>query len=93
MLESIPLIVAPWLIGMQTDGKKEVDKQKNRQHSQKALIPTHVKQLRTTAPKDMRAAKLQRAKRRAEAKKKSIRQKTKDATSTERQKWIGASND
>ena len=31
-------------------------------------IPTHVKQLRTTAPRDMRAAKNLRAKKRAEGK-------------------------
>ena len=31
-------------------------------------IPTHIKQLRTTAPKDMKAAKEQRTKGRAEAK-------------------------
>ena len=33
-----------------------------------SLIPTHIKQLRTTAPKDMRAAKEQRSRGRAEAK-------------------------
>ena len=32
------------------------------------MIPTHIKQLRTTAPKDMKAAKEQRTKGRAEAK-------------------------
>ena len=41
------------------------------------LVPTHIKQLKTTAPKDMKAVKEARVKRRAEAK---VRRKSKMAT-------------
>lgn len=39
------------------------------------IIPTHIKQLRTTAPKDMKAAKEQRVAGRAAAKKKQKEKK------------------
>ncbi|KZT05842.1 uncharacterized protein LAESUDRAFT_714554 [Laetiporus sulphureus 93-53] len=54
LLEKIPLITAPWLSHLLTP---QVD----------SLVPTHIKQLHTTAPKDMRAAKQKRAKSRAAA--------------------------
>lgn len=46
-----------------------------------SLIPTHIKQLRTTAPKDMRAAKERRSRGRAEAK---ARKKAKQKAPEER---------
>lgn len=52
LLDSVPVLTAPWL----RPGVKQ------------ALIPPHIKQLKTTAPKDMRAAKEVRTKRRAAAK-------------------------
>lgn len=57
MLQSVPVISAPWLVPPVQP------------NSPKCLIPTHIKQLRTTAPKDMKSAKEQRAKARVAAKK------------------------
>ncbi|TBU63686.1 hypothetical protein BD310DRAFT_915715 [Dichomitus squalens] len=55
LLENVPLPVAPWLSVPNTG-------------SPVMLIPTHIKQLRTSAPKDMKAAKEKRSKERAAAK-------------------------
>ncbi|EIW64352.1 uncharacterized protein TRAVEDRAFT_110159 [Trametes versicolor FP-101664 SS1] len=55
MLQNIPLLVAPWL-----ESRPSVPSM--------TLVPTHIKQLRTTAPKDMRNAKEHRARGRAAAK-------------------------
>lgn len=57
MLQPVPVISAPWLMPPVQPS------------SPKCLIPTHIKQLRTTAPKDMKSAKEQRAKARVAAKK------------------------
>lgn len=57
MLQSVPVISAPWLVPPVQP------------NSSKCLIPTHIKQLRTTAPKDMKSAKEHRAKARVAAKK------------------------
>ncbi|KAG2068938.1 hypothetical protein BDR04DRAFT_1157337 [Suillus decipiens] len=57
MLHSVPVISAPWLVPPVQP------------NSPKCLIPTHIKQLRTTAPKDMKSAKEQRVKARVAAKK------------------------
>ncbi|GJE99639.1 hypothetical protein PsYK624_159100 [Phanerochaete sordida] len=54
LLESIPVVTAPWLCPTPA--------------ARAELVPTHIKQLKTTAPKDMRAAKELRAKGRAETK-------------------------
>ncbi|KAA1467962.1 hypothetical protein DENSPDRAFT_833134 [Dentipellis sp. KUC8613] len=56
-LNSVPVLNASWLLrpGVTTSGRSELE-------------PTHIKQLRTTTPKDMRAAKEERLRRRAEAK-------------------------
>lgn len=72
LLESVPLVVAPWLattplrtqVAYSADGPPP----KQLRTGETSLVPTHIKQLRTTAPKDMRAAKELRAKGRAEAK-------------------------
>ncbi|KAF8560059.1 hypothetical protein OG21DRAFT_1401010 [Imleria badia] len=56
ILDSIPLVSAPWLCPSDTQDTSQ-------------LVPTHIKQLRTTAPKDMKAAREQRSKARAAAKK------------------------
>ncbi|KAF7339330.1 Ribonucleases p mrp protein subunit pop3 kDa subunit [Mycena sanguinolenta] len=63
ILDSIPTITAPWLTSLAASATPVLQQ----------LIPTHVKQLRTTAPKDMKMAKLLRAegKAAAKAKKKS----------------------
>ena len=66
-------VVAPWLVGIAdlpmsnaSNSKSTLPRLANVLRGR--LEPTHVKQLRTTAPKDMRAAKTLRAKGRAEAK-------------------------
>ena len=53
LLDKVPIVTAPWL--SQADTKH-------------TFIPTHIKQLRTTAPRDMKAAKEKRSKEKAEAK-------------------------
>ncbi|KAH9951032.1 hypothetical protein B0H21DRAFT_415059 [Amylocystis lapponica] len=55
LLESVPMINASWLTP-------------ERGEDRKSLVPTHIKLLRTTAPKDMKAAKEKRARGRAAAK-------------------------
>ncbi|OJT15798.1 hypothetical protein TRAPUB_3904 [Trametes pubescens] len=55
MLQNITLLVAPWLASRPSVPSM-------------TLVPTHIKQLRTTAPKDMRNAKEQRARGRPAAK-------------------------
>lgn len=65
MLQSVPVISAPWLVPPVQP------------NSPKCLIPTHIKQLRTTAPKDMKSAKEQRAKARVAAKKNGAKPKPK----------------
>ncbi|KAJ7751328.1 hypothetical protein DFH07DRAFT_534169 [Mycena maculata] len=47
ILDSVPTLTAPWLTSLAPSAKPV----------QQSLIPTHVKQLRTTAPKDMKVAK------------------------------------
>jgi hypothetical protein len=51
-LDKVPIVTAPWLSQADTSY---------------TLIPTHIKQLRTTAPKDMKAAKESRNKERVQA--------------------------
>ncbi|KAG2154201.1 uncharacterized protein EDB93DRAFT_1239571 [Suillus bovinus] len=65
MLQSVPVISAPWLVPPA------------QHNSPKCLIPTHIKQLRTTAPKDMKSAKEQRAKARVAAKKNGAKRRPK----------------
>ncbi|OCH94751.1 hypothetical protein OBBRIDRAFT_722113 [Obba rivulosa] len=55
LLDNVPRLSASWLLP-QTEATRPT------------LIPTHIKQLRTTAPKDMKAAKEQRSQKRADAK-------------------------
>ncbi|KAI6031475.1 hypothetical protein BKA83DRAFT_671361 [Pisolithus microcarpus] len=57
ILDSVPDLVAPWLSSPET--------------SQQQFIPTHIKQLRTSIPKDIKAAKEQRLRARKEAKSKT----------------------
>jgi len=59
LLDKVPVLTAPWLSQIETS---------------RSLIPTHVKLLRTTAPKDMKAAKGLRREGRAKAKAKERRQ-------------------
>ena len=54
MLEPIPILAASWL---------------SNATPVRTLIPTHIKQLRTSAPKDMKAAKEARNREKAEVKK------------------------
>ncbi|KAG1761118.1 hypothetical protein EDD22DRAFT_954356 [Suillus occidentalis] len=65
MLQSVPVISAPWLVPPVQP------------NNPKCLIPTHIKQLRTTAPKDMKSAKEQRTKARVAAKKRGTKTKIK----------------
>ncbi|KAJ7492462.1 hypothetical protein FB451DRAFT_1218376 [Mycena latifolia] len=51
ILDAVPTLTAPWLTSLAPSAEP----------IQQNLIPTHVKQLRTTAPKDMKMAKLLRA--------------------------------
>jgi ribonuclease P/MRP protein subunit POP3 len=53
LLDKVPVLTAPWLSQIETS---------------RSLVPTHVKLLKTTAPKDMRAAKELRREGRAKAK-------------------------
>ena len=66
LLDKVPVLTAPWLSQIETS---------------RSLIPTHVKLLRTTAPKDMKAAKELRREERAKTKErrqvKTEKQKTK----------------
>ncbi|KAI1789751.1 hypothetical protein LXA43DRAFT_1019482 [Ganoderma leucocontextum] len=55
LLQKIPLLSAPWLSSAAT-------------RTPARLVPTHIKQLRTSAPKDMKAAKEKRSKERTAAK-------------------------
>ncbi|KAL0573958.1 RNase P and RNase MRP subunit [Marasmius crinis-equi] len=61
--DNIPIVSAPWLAPPLSN-------------QQKQLVPTHIKQLRTTAPKDMKVAKEQRAAGRKEAKERKKQEKT-----------------
>ncbi|KAJ7446488.1 hypothetical protein B0H11DRAFT_1824179 [Mycena galericulata] len=58
ILDSVPTLAAPWLTSLDASAKPVPQN----------LIPTHVKQLRTTAPKDMKVAKQIRADGKAAAK-------------------------
>jgi len=62
LLDSVPVLRASWLSQPEHTSKSAPG------DVGALLIPTHIKQLRTTVPKDMRAAKEQRTKARAEAK-------------------------
>lgn len=57
MLGSIPILSASWL-----------NTPEPAQSNKPTLVPTHIKQLRTTAPKDMKAAKERRNRQRGLAK-------------------------
>ena len=56
-MESVPILSASWL--------SPPSSSQSHGHS---LVPTHIKQLRTTAPKDMKAAKEKRSRERTLAK-------------------------
>ncbi|KAJ7103361.1 hypothetical protein B0H15DRAFT_209375 [Mycena belliarum] len=64
IMDAVPTLTAPWLSSLAPSATPV----------QRELIPTHVKQLRTTAPKDMKMAKLLRAEGKAAAK---VRKKSK----------------
>jgi len=64
LLESVPTVTASWL------SRPEI-------RPGNGLVPTHIKQLRTSAPKDMKAAKERRAKDRAAAKERRKKKKAK----------------
>ncbi|KAJ7706012.1 hypothetical protein B0H17DRAFT_1125818 [Mycena rosella] len=58
ILDAVPTLTAPWLTSLAPSAKPV----------QQQLIPTHVKQLRTTAPKDIKMAKVLRTEGKAAAK-------------------------
>jgi ribonuclease P/MRP protein subunit POP3 len=60
LLGSIPVLRASWLL--------QPEHASNSNPGGQPLVPTHIKQLRTTVPKDMKASKEQRTHGRAEAK-------------------------
>jgi len=62
LLDSVPVLRAAWL------SQPEHTSNSNPGELGALLVPTHIKQLSTTVPKDMKAAKDQRANSRAEAK-------------------------
>ena len=62
LMDSVPVLRAAWL------SQPEHTSNSNPGGEGALLVPTHIKQLSTTVPKDMKAAKEQRAKGRAEAK-------------------------
>ncbi len=57
ILEAVPVISAPWFVPQSYASDKQI-------------VPTHIKQVRTSAPRDMKAAKEERAAGRAAAKQK-----------------------
>ncbi|KAH9486497.1 hypothetical protein JR316_0000562 [Psilocybe cubensis] len=57
MLESVPTLTASWL---------------SQPNASTSLIPTHIKHVRTTAPRDMKAAKDLRVQQKLDAKKKKL---------------------
>ncbi|KAK0465585.1 uncharacterized protein EV420DRAFT_1515033 [Desarmillaria tabescens] len=57
ILEAVPVIAAPWLVPQSNASDKQI-------------VPTHIKQVRTSAPRDMKAAKAKRVAGRAAAKQK-----------------------
>lgn len=59
MLEPVPILAASWL---------------TQSNLTPSLIPTHIKHLRTTAPKDMKEAKEARMQGKATAKKRKLAQ-------------------
>ncbi|TDL28039.1 hypothetical protein BD410DRAFT_341136 [Rickenella mellea] len=73
LLQSVSSVVAPWLTsttGPSTNQERQSISSAMPTYTPKTLISSHVKQLRTTTPKDMRAAKEIRVKGRSEAKRK-----------------------
>ncbi|KAF8331401.1 uncharacterized protein EI90DRAFT_3057834 [Cantharellus anzutake] len=75
----LPILSAPWLVSPERLGTKGPktpglsDEARLHGSPSAPLLPTCIKQIRTTAPKDMRAAKEARIRGRAEAKAKRIR--------------------
>ena len=69
LLDSVPVLRAAWL------SQPERASDSNPGESGSSLVPTHIKQLRTTVPKDMKAAKAQRAEGRAGAKRRKKERK------------------
>ena len=70
-MSSVPHVRAPWLVGLEGNPRElqsRADTSRVAHRSKGAFEPTHIKQLSTTAPKDMRAARALRAKGRNEAK-------------------------
>lgn len=61
LLESVPTLAASWLLPSRQSAAKVVC----------GIVPTHIKQLRTSAPKDMKAAKEARMRGRSAAKEKA----------------------
>ncbi|KAF9786661.1 hypothetical protein BJ322DRAFT_1051218 [Thelephora terrestris] len=62
LLDSVPVLRASWLSQPEATSNSSPDR------LGALLVPTHIKQLRTTVPKDLKASKEQRTKGRAEAK-------------------------
>ncbi|KAJ7207401.1 hypothetical protein B0H12DRAFT_1034483 [Mycena haematopus] len=72
ILDSVPSVTAPWLTSLAASATPV----------RQQLIPTHVKQMRTTAPKDMKMAKLLRAEGKAAAKSRKKSKATQMAKTT-----------
>jgi ribonuclease P/MRP protein subunit POP3 len=64
LMDAVPTLRASWLTSPAAASDLS-----------KSLVPTHIKQVRTSAPKDMKLAKEQRTKSRAEAKERRKRQR------------------
>ena len=69
LLDSVPVLRASWL------SQPEHASNSDPGELSASLVPTHIKQLRTTVPKDMKAAKEQRTKARTEAKRRKRERK------------------
>jgi ribonuclease P/MRP protein subunit POP3 len=69
LLDIVPILRASWLTPANTLGPEIPT----------PLVPTHIKQVRTTAPKDMKVAKERRVKGRADAKKRTPQARAKAA--------------
>lgn len=69
LLDSVPVLRASWLSQPEHTPNSHPGK------LGALLVPTHIRQLRTTVPKDMKASKEQRTKGRAEAKRRKKERK------------------
>jgi len=87
LLVSVQPVVAPWVVAPLPVAHALKDTPKTQRklvHNRKELLPTNIKQIRTTMPKDMKQHKAKRAKERAEAKARRKERMKKGVTEVEK---------